>query len=59
MRVILLLRHNLLLVVLGCRLQEAAKMSMALGRVYEGLEGSGVSPVPDLLVFICIATFKQ
>lgn len=24
---------------------------------YEGLEGSDISPVPDLLVFVCIATF--
>lgn len=59
MRVILLLRHNLLSVVLGCGLQEPAEMPMALGRGYEGLEGSGVSPIPDLLVFFCVAALKQ
>lgn len=34
-------------------------MPMALEREYEGLAGSDISPVPDLLVFICIATFKR
>lgn len=52
MRVILLLRNDLLSVVLGCGLQERAKMPMALGRGYKGLQGFGISPVPDLLVFI-------
>lgn len=59
MRVILLLRHRLLSLVLGCRLQEPAGVPLDLVRGYEVLEGSSVSPVPDWIVFTHAAVSDQ